>query len=241
MRSITLHVIPTQEPCETYVLPLSGFPLHEEEERLEVDNLLSAFCDAAARHFTATSEVFLQLEQLHGKECRKVVADNGRHWMPETGLGVWVDREPPQKWTKEELDNFVPGTKFRPLMFQVFRISSDSHRRKEARSAMLRFGSVLEILTPDGEQYLPKIKPAFLETITDQSYTCFPFYVPLIEAKTMENATSDNLIRWFNGVTVYIRQSFEDKGILIASSKPLAPVLHALGGTLKNGSWNIAI
>jgi len=106
-------------------------------------------------------------------------------------------------------------------MFQVFRISTAQKARIDACSVMLRHGSILEILTSEGHDYLAKAKPIFMQGIVDRSYTCYPYYVGLIEAKTMANAKLEDLHRWFQGMTVYVRESQEDKGVLIASAVPL--------------------
>jgi hypothetical protein len=122
-------------------------------------------------------------------------------------------------------------------MFQVFRISTGQQFRVEARSALLQYGSVMEILTSDGEGYLERAKPVFLDGISDRSYTCFPYYVPLIEGKTMATAHQNQLQRWFQGITVYVRESFEDNGILIASAEPLDEIFEKMGAVLEAGGW----
>jgi hypothetical protein len=240
LSDITLESIPVKSGFEAYVLSVRGFPL-DDEQLSPAQALVNDFCSAIRQRSRLSSEVFLQLEQLRGKECRNLVADCGKRWLPETGLGVWVDRPPPQKWTQEELENFVPGDKLRPIMFQVFRISTGQQFCNEAKSLMLRYGSVLEILTSAGDKYLQRVKPVFLEGIVDRSYTCFPYYVPLMEAKTLAGAESGQLDRWFQSMTVYIRESFEDSGILIASAQPLAEVFHDIGGKCEAGVWTFRV
>jgi len=114
-------------------------------------------------------------------------------------------------------------------MFQVFRISTAQKARIDACSVMLRHGSILEILTSEGHDYLAKAKPIFMQGIVDRSYTCYPYYVGLIEAKTMANAKLEDLHRWFQGMTVYVRESQEDKGVLIASAVPLGDIFQTDG------------
>ncbi len=173
----------------------------------------------------------MQLEQLRGKECRHILADHGKKWLPDVGLGVWPDREPPGIWTTEELESFSPGGKLRPLMFQVFRITAGYEARAEARDRMFSFGPVLEILTAENSEiFLASAKEVYLRFIQDRSYRCYPYYVPLLEGKTLEKAQSRELQEWCTGITLYIRQSFEDQGILIATSVPLAETLAEMGG-----------
>jgi hypothetical protein len=51
----------------------------------------------------------------------------------------------------------------------------------------------------------------------------------LIEMKTLASATANRLAAWI-GDSIYIRESFEDRGILLASSLPLSSVFSELGG-----------
>lgn len=236
MAEISLKLAPTLDPYEAYLLPVSGFPIPKEELGL-IDSFLRDFGGLAIDRLRLSNEVFLQLEQMETDEPRHVVAANGKDWMPEPGLGVWVDREPPRKWTWEEVTATLPGEKMRALMFQVFRISTSDEARVRARSAMLRYGSILEIFVPNRDSYLEKVKPLYMEGITDPSYTCFPYYVGLIEGKTMANANLEQLHRWFRDMTVYVRQSFEDRAVLIASATPLAGIFEKLGGLRHEGEW----
>src|SRR5260221_14770752 len=124
MPELFLKSILTREPFESYVLPVSEFPIPLSELGV-VDAFLQKFCASVMKRWNLSTEVFLQLEQLFGDGARETFADYGKAWLPETGLGVWVDREPPKKWTLEDFQKLVPGdSKPRPIMFQVFRIST---------------------------------------------------------------------------------------------------------------------
>jgi hypothetical protein len=240
MTALTLKSVSVAENYEAYVLPVSGYPMpHAERDR--VDSFVRAFCAVAAKRWSLSPEVFMQLEQLDTEGCRETFGDNARDWLPQTGLGVWVDRDPPQKWTEAELANIVPGDKLRPIMYQVFRVSTELKTRVDAASLMLRFGPVIEILTPLGEAYLPESSPIFKEGIVDRSFTCFPYYVALMEAKTLTNASPEHLKRWFQGMSVYVRQSFEDKGILIASAVPLTQIFEEMKGSHDQAGWTFQI
>jgi len=235
VNAICLKAIPAAEPYEAYVLPVSGYPM-EAAESTAANAFLDSLCGAAQR-WQLSSEVLMQLEQLDADGCREAFTEYARTWIPQTGLGVWVDRRPPEKWTQAELADVVPGDKLRPIMFLVFRVSTAQKTRVDARHNMLRFGPVLEILTPQGEAYLQGCSEVFKQGIVDPSFTCFPYYVGLIEGKSMANAKREQLDRWFQGVTLYVRQSFEDKGILIASSVALSGLFEEIGGVRDQNGW----
>jgi hypothetical protein len=227
------------------VLPVSGFPLPEPEcSRLA--GILRRISEAAAKRWNLFSEVFLELEQMKGLECRYRFADHGRDWLPEVGLGVWPDRDPPALFTREEFENWIPGTPMRELLCEVFRISTSPRQRSEARDAMLTFGPVVEILTPDTTaEFFGRTKPVYLDFIESRAHRCFPYYIPLLEGKTLENMTPDQLSHWCPGVSVYIRESFQDHGVLIASILPISEILEELGGRVQQSSegtaWSVPL
>jgi|RhiMethySRZTD1v2_1073278.scaffolds.fasta_scaffold19902_5 hypothetical protein len=238
MKQLALNRVEAAAPYEAYLIPVSPFPL-QEPEATSLAGFLDRFISVAAHAHSLTSEVFMQLEQLGDTfdEGRVAFSANAKTWMPQTGLGVWVDRDPPQKWTIEEFNQLGPDDKPRPLMFQVFRVTKQ-HARTAARSAMLPFGSVMEILTPMGDTYVTNAGKIFKAGITDPSFTCFPYYVGLLEGKTVRHASRKELDRWFDGMTVYIRQSYEDQGVLVASSAPLAPILERIGAVTTSSGWS---
>lgn len=139
--------------------------------------------------------------------------------------------------------NLPPGKKPRPLMHQVLRITGSPQAKSDAFGAMLPFGPVLRVMTPeDGDAFLEKTTAILLPTIKDPTFTCYPFYVPLFDEKGLTSATREQLEEWFSGASVYIRESFEDSGILIAVREPLRPVMEELGGRCEAGetpTWYI--
>ena len=148
--------------------------------------------------------------------------------MPEVGLGVWTDRDPPAVWTAEDFVDLGPGEQPRVLMYQVFLITPSDEAGEVARSIML--GYMVNILTTeDIDTLLTRASTALLPSIKDPSFKCFPFYIPLLERKTLLSAQEDQLEKWFCGAAVYIRDSMEDQGVLIVSRNNLAPILKELG------------
>jgi hypothetical protein len=231
-----LRVLRAPPPWQAFVLPVSGFPI-PEPECTQLSTVVSRISASAAAEWRLSSEVFLELEQMKGLECRYRFSDNGRAWLPEVGLGVWPDREPPDIFTRDEFENWVPGTPMRELLCEVFRISTSPDQRSAARNAMLAFGPVVEILTPDSsEAFFGKMKPVYLDFIKSRAHRCFPYYVPLLEGKIFENMSSDQLSHWCPGISVYVRESFQDRGILIASTLPISDILKELVGRAETRS-----
>lgn len=139
--------------------------------------------------------------------------------------------DPPASWTKEEFEEAALENKRpRRLSYQVFHITGSHPAKRQAHDQMLRFGPLLEFLSrEDAPAIFPRGEATLLPAIRDPSYTCFPFYVPLIEVNALTKATPEKLSSWF-GDSIYIRESFEDRGILLVSSLPLSMILDELGG-----------
>jgi hypothetical protein len=197
-------------PWDAVLLPVSAFPI-PKEELAGVATFVRKLGANVAGAQRLSSETFIQVEQSDDIECRRMYSQRAREWIPEVGLGVWPDREPPVAWTQEEFMSLLPGMKPRRLMHQVLRI-------------------------------LQKATALLLPPIKDPSFNCYPFYVPLLDEKGLTSATEEQLEAWFCGASVYIRESFEDKGILIASRQPLKAIMVKLGGRFEPGeipTWSV--
>lgn len=227
---LTLEALQVPDPYQAYVAPISEFPLPESEAE-PIRSFLQRFTDVSAKMWHLNTEVFIQLTQLHLGNGERRLPIYGREWLPETGLGIWPDREPPTLWTMAEFESAKPGERMRPLTHQVFRISASGEARHNARDVMLDLGSILQVMTADTpDVLLANAKQLLLPPIQELSFRSFPFYIPLLECRSLENVTSKELDEWLCGATIYVRESFQDRGILIVSARPLDPVLAELGG-----------
>jgi len=224
---------------EGYLLPVTKFPIPEQEFS-QVRDFFQKLQTELASRWDLSLEVFIQLEQFEDDEPREVFYRHAQQWIPEVGLGVWPDREPPRVWTLEEFTQCALANKRpRPLMFQVFQITGSPQARIEAHERLAEFGALVEYLTDeDPELLLQRTTAALLPAIQDPTYTCFPFYVPLLEVKTLVGATTETLETWIGQNSVYIRESFEDCGILIASLLPIEQIVIACGGELAGRPQN---
>jgi hypothetical protein len=243
-KTLSLRLLPARDPWEAMVLPLSRFPT-PEEELAPVRQLLREFRRLLGKERETSSEVFLQLAALYLGDGAARFARHAPDWNPRTGLGVWPDRPPPTLWTIEELSKLLPGQMPRPAMYQVFHITVFPVAGPDARDVMLGLGTVLEVLKPRSDpDWMERTKGLLLPPIQDPSLTSFPFYVPLLEGKSIAGADSAQLDAWLCGACSYIRESSEDSGILILAREPLRPILAQLGGVLETGlepRWRIPL
>ena len=232
---VEFRTIRIAEPWEAYVIPVSGFPVPSAELGA-IRDIVGKFSTTARKEWSLVSEVAIQVMEVHRGDGPERIVKHGREWIPATGLGVWPDRDPPRLWTQEDFIELGMNEALPPLMYQLLRVSTTPDARDGARDVMLGIGAIVEILVLDPIQsFLDRARSVLLAPITDAAFTCFPFYHPLFDAKSLRSASRADLDRWSCGAVVYIRESPEDKGILIASSRPLQPVLTKLGALPGSG------
>jgi hypothetical protein len=161
--------------------------------------------------------VFLQVNHL-GKAGSARLVERTREWMPEMGLGVWPDRDPPTLWTHADFADLGPGERIRPLMYQVMPIAGAGPNKRMALGVMLGVGAALEIVMPDdGEAFFEQSKALLVPPIKERALLSFSIYIPLFERKSCESAAPEQLDSWFCGASAYMRESVEDNGVLIVS------------------------
>jgi hypothetical protein len=61
-----------------------------------------------------------------------------------------------------------------------------------------------------------------LPPIIEEALRAHPFYMPLLEAKSLRNVTADFLDSWMGSARVYLRESVEDHGELLICLFPEA-------------------
>jgi len=231
IRTFTVELLPdAAAPWEVIVAPTGEYPMAPgDAERL------NGFVDAALDHLCRPEdlqeETFIQLAQAHHEDGPARISGNGRTWLPSIGLGVWPDREPPKLWTEDDFKGLDAGEQVRTLMYQTLRVTGEAEARAHARRTMLGLGCALTFGLPPAaaDGFKERRRAELLTPITDTTFTCFPEYVPLLEAKSFRDTPLETLDRWMCGAAVYVRESAEDNGLLIAARQPLAPVLQALG------------
>ncbi len=204
---------------------------------------LRTLCASLAKAGCLSVEMLILFNQLYLGDGPTRFCDHAREWQPQQGLGVWPDREPPTLWTPADFHYLKPGEKPKDFMYQLFRVSGSLPVKEQARDVMLGLGTIIEIMTEgSSDGLLQKSRDLLLPPIKERAFRSFRFYLPLLERKSLEGAKPGQLDDWFCGASVYIRESFEDKAILIASRVPLEPILKNLGGRLEGGpapEWRI--
>ena len=175
-------------------------------------------------------EGFLQIGRVRDETAVRLFTDNARKWIPETGLGIWPHRSAPRMWKMEDVEEIDTDTEMPLLLHSVFRLTADANARLDAMTTMAGTGCGVQLVSRiEGVALLRNLRELFLGFIQDRVFRIFPWYVPLMEKAVLAEPMEALAVDAMRGVTLYIRESPEDGGILIASAEPLAEVLALIG------------
>lgn len=222
--------IATPDSWHAFLLPLESVPLDTHDRpalRSALDKLLN---HVAHDQVQAERSLWLLLDQLHKDGAVRLIAKNGTIWNPDMGIGLWPDREPPRMWTRDELLERDYLTPIRELKHTVVHINADKAGFQHAWETMLGTGGVIELLhTGEVAKTIEHWQDVLQPTIEDEAFQAYPFTFPLIEKKSIERRSKEQLDSWFGPVSFYLRESAEDTGILLLSRTPLEKALEKAG------------
>ena len=190
-----------------------------------------------------SAELFLQMWKIGAGSGNSAYAGNIGRWLPRRGTGVWPGRRPPQRLTAEiamDCAAAVLTKDEQPLAsYPVVHVSAGREAGEHALHTLFGGQMTVQLMFPDEEAsagWALASKNVFLPTITDSAYRHERFYLPLFDGALMATATDDQLDRWMCGATGYLRESPEDKAVLLVFKRienrpPLFPWSRSRTGT----------
>lgn len=177
----------------------------------------------------------LQMWRLHVGGGAELLSRKAREWMPQFGVGVWLDQPPPSLWTTDEFLKHPPGTPMRPPIYQFIRIRPEGGW-SEAWLELGGSGCWLAFSVQcDPESFLATEASCYRSWITEPTILAYDFYVPLLSLRWAEDARFAGRGRHLAGVLRYVRESDEDRGLLIYSDAPVERLLSAAGRLVPAG------
>ena len=235
--SLTIEPVVSETGWSVYRIPLGGFAV-----KMELRPMLRQFyaaLDQQVRKHHPQMSAFLQYNQLNIENAGFLLAERGRDWMPEVGIGYEPHKPPPTLWTKEEFLSLGVGEMPRPMMNQLFLITTGEEASQQAVNELAGLGPVLVMRGPAPIQDVKQqARSRFQPLIQDIALKNFAWYVPLLNLKTFTSASAANFRPWTCGLTYYLRESPEDQGVVIACEEPLAGALGAAGAEpVAKGAW----
>jgi hypothetical protein len=192
------------------------------------------FLEGLVSYFTArlgcNHESFIQIGKGRDPVATRLFSENARKWIPEAGLGVWPHRPAPRMLKAEDLEELDPNSGMPTLLHSVFRVTADASARLNAMATMTGTGCGLQLVTRiECAALLRDLKELFLGVIQDRVFRIFPWYVPLIEKAVLIEPMEPLAVNSLRSISLYVRESPEDGGILIVSAEPLGEIFAQLG------------
>ncbi len=237
----------TIEPCvndtgwSVYKIPLGSFAV-----KRELRPVLAAFysaLDARVKTRHTQLSAFLQYNQLNIENAGMLLAERGRDWMPDVGIGYEPHKPPPTLWTRDDFLSLGIGEMPRPMMNQLFLVTTGDEQSLRAMNELAGLGPVLAMRGPAPIKEVMNLgKDRFQPLIQDLALKNFSWYVPLFNLKSFESANALTFRPWTCGLTFYLRESPEDQGVLIACEEPLAGAFEAAGAKAgAKGFWTWSV
>lgn len=231
MAAIHIEMVAVSPPYYAAQVKVSGFPVAADgAARLRA--FLTAVVQAAASG-GLNMNAFLQYEYL--ANGRDVVNPHLPEWRPEIGLGVWPNRPPPELWKISDLFRMAGGERI-PLMYQVARITTGPRAESQAFGLLLGTGMIMAVVHGGSiNELLARYKDTYLPTIKQANLRILPFYVPLLDLKSLQSSHAGDLSKWLGGARLYLRESPQDKAVVVVTDSDLN-ALFERAGAKRDGS-----
>lgn len=212
-----------------YLLKVATYPLPATDRELYLGILARLEQELAGIH-GGSHEILLQVWKLHHDHASKQVSKNGRAWAPVIGMGIWPHQPPPALWTQEEFDNLVPGEVPRPPILMVIRLKGKREDCNNVLPLTAGRGALIEFGTQgQAEKFYEGCEEYFRDFITEPLHAAYPFFFPLIDARTLSSFAPELVDRLLGPMTFYLRESPEDGGLLVLSKRSLNGFFEELG------------
>ena len=181
-------------------------------------------------HKGCAHESYVALHQTKSRETIELFADHAPEWLPETVLGVWTHLPAPRMLTHEALMEIDPSQSASTRMYTLFRVTTGAAARLDAMTTLTGTGTGIQIVSQiETEKLLNNLKELFLDFIKERIFRIFPWYVPLLSMRSLEEPVTVLTTQALSDIALNIRESPEDGGILIFAREPLEDILLRIG------------
>ncbi|GGG85005.1 hypothetical protein [Edaphobacter dinghuensis] len=218
MKHVLLERISIEPPFEAAVLKTEKLPLDAEAgERLS--KVLLPWLQELAEAMSLEHAMWLQGAELHRNGAVDLLVSHGAKWMPDIGLGIRPDGEPPRMLRADDFRKRRWNDPVKLKHETAFHLAGGAVAAKSAIRLLCGSGTVLYCLLDAPIQvYLAEQRELWLPTIQEPAFRAHPFYMPFFDAKGLENKESSRLMSWMGRARLYLRESSEDEGIVIVTS-----------------------
>ncbi len=221
-----------------YLIPVSHFPMPENDLAW-----LMEICGTVIQYHKTNSPT-LREEVIIKQSCLYTglldfFVDHASELMPRQGVAVIPHASPPHMPSKGELEGIDPrnldpnavglGLDVPELVFWI----SEEKGKDISRKNLLGHGALHIYLTRlDEEKLYGQWREVFGKRVTDRLFRKMPFFMPLFGWQSFLEAEAKEVSTWLASFDLYIGESIEDKGIIIASKKNIDIFLAQLASRL---------
>jgi hypothetical protein len=233
-QEIMLEPIATASGWHAYHVPDQTFPLHVRQ-RKHMAALVEGIADAIARSLGAVPTLWIDSQPLHHDGGSRIFSAHSRAWSSRMGFCFDPAGDPPRKLSMADLMDVDYGTPPKLHDRTSIHISSFEQTLPAYRMLAGRGISTLIFFEASGpaDSGLMKSVDAFMQhtrkylqlLMSPGSFQGFPFYLPLLSAKSVAQATALQLATWTGNATACLHESFDTRELLFLSRHNLDPVL----------------
>lgn len=231
-RKVTLEALEPRGAWQAFLMPTLGFPV-APAERLTLLAFATPLMQSLHRS-NYDHTVFLQAWKLGKDTGSSLIADHNRDWRPQVGLGMWPDRPAPTSWTEELMMDasaaVIRGDEPELPWHPLLRLRPNVEGREAAESSLRGFGAQIDVFSTSAvDDLLRSCDTYYRPRIQGDRFRDEAFYLPLLDRRSFERATANDLDQCMCGIDFYLRESPEDRAVFVLSRLPLRQILENAG------------
>jgi len=205
------------------LIPTGSFPLKRPNAKA-----LAAVWSDLLEGLTSkglTAEVILETRGLSQGDHSKRLSDHATEWIPEQGLCVEPQKGPPSLWNWTD---FLFRHRSEPHVGQppfAMHLTGEADARLQSVSVMAGTGALQVIfLSGKWEEFTGRTAETLGQGIKEPAFQAMPWQVPALTKKSVEAADADTLEDWTGGAAALVRESREDRGVLVVVRESAATI-----------------
>jgi hypothetical protein len=226
---------PWPAPWSLYKLPMS---FQQSRSPKGLQDFLAALIDSASAEKSVYSYTFFE-QQCLNPNLIQIFTLRALAFMAVLGIGVRPEKGPPRLPEQKDLVGMNQETiktitekKGQELTLQDFFPDMPvgtywiKQNQTMARQLLTGEGGWGFALSPLAETtFFEKTKAILLEGSRDEALKSMPLVLPLLRLDSFIHASVDKLYRWFEIFDLYLGESLQESGLVIASRTPIDDLL----------------
>lgn len=218
-------------PWQAALLTVPEFPI-PPAQLSSYRKFLGSLAETLMDRYMLRHEVLYQTWKLAPDTGADILSAHIEEWPLDFGIGIWPDRKPPGGWTEESFMDAAAavfrGDEPQFPSHRILLLTGSKGKRLQAADLMRGFGAQIEFFSRQPlESTLARGKEHYLPAIREGQCRKSEIYLPLLDRRSIAAAQSpEQLDTWMCEIEVYLRESAEDKAILLLSRIPLQAILE---------------